>query len=278
MDDADTVYIDNVKIQFIRYPICYITRLDPASVPPYHHTTTLLQHTLTATSSQTCFGPYFFGISKNKISISGTLFNDANGLTDNLVNGTPIGKIGGETVYGYLVDSTGKVVRRTTLNPATGAYIFPDADMFTNYSLRLSTVSVNLGDTPPTEAIGNLVAGNWMPTGEAYGSYNAAGTGTRIGAPICAISVTTASVNVTDVNFGVERLPESDNRVINYLRNDPDIKYDITGGLTGSDPEDGGLGAGKTYKITQLPFGSVLFYNNIAVTLNQVITTLTRPC
>ena len=46
VDDADTVYIDNVKLQFIRYPQCYITRLDPATVPAYHHTTTVLQHAL----------------------------------------------------------------------------------------------------------------------------------------------------------------------------------------------------------------------------------------
>jgi hypothetical protein len=48
--------------------------------------------------------------------------------------------------------------------------------------------------------------------------------------------------------------------------------YDITGGLTGSDPEDGLLGAGKTYKITRLPVGALLYYNGILVTLNQVIS------
>ena len=55
--DADTVYIDNIKIQFLRYPQCYITRLDTASVPAFHHTTTILQHSFTATSAQTCLAP-----------------------------------------------------------------------------------------------------------------------------------------------------------------------------------------------------------------------------
>jgi len=52
----------------------------------------------------------------------------------------------------------------------------------------------------------------------------------------------------------------------------PNVQYDVTGGLTGSDPEDGTLGSGKTYKITSLPYAAVLFYNGIAVTVNQVIT------
>ncbi len=272
VDDADTVYIDNVKIQFIRYPICYITRLDPTTVPPYHHTTTVLQHAITATSAQTCLAPFDFGIAKNKISISGTLFHDANGLTDGLVNGSAIGNITGTAVFAYLVDSTGKVVQRTTLISGTGAYSFANADMFTNYTLRLSTISVNIGDSPPADAGTSYVAGNWAPTGDAYGVNNAAGTGIKSGAATCIITVTTAAVNVTAVNFGIERLPDSDDKTLTYARNDPNVQYDITGGLTGTDPEDGVLGSGKTYMITQLPTRSVLYYNGIAATLNQVIT------
>jgi len=272
VDDQDTVYIDNVKIQYLTYPQCYITRLDPATVPPYHHTTTVLQHNFTATSSQTCLGLYDFGIAKNTISISGTLYHDANGLTDNLINGTAVGTISSATVYAYLVDSTGKVVRRTTLNTAAGTYTFPAADVFTNYTLSLSTVSVNLGDTPPPGTGLNIVAGNWANTGDSYGINNMAGTGIRSGAASGSISVRTAAVNITAVNFGIERLPDSDDKFITYTMNTPGVKYDITGGLTGSDPEDGILGTGKTYKITRLPLGAILYYNNMAVTVNQVIT------
>ena len=272
VDNGDTVYIDNVKIQFIKYPICYITRLDATTVPLYHHTTTVLQQNITATSTATCLAPFDFGVAKNKISISGTLFHDANGLTDGIINGTAIGNITGSTVYAYLVDSTGKVVRRTTLNTSTGVYSFPDADVFTNYTLRLSIISVNLGDPPPADAGTSFVAGNWVPTGDAYGTGNAAGTGNKPGVPSCIIAVSTALLNVTNVNFGIERLPDSDDKTITYTINTPGVKYDIATGLTGSDPEDGVLGAGKTYKITELPVGAVLYYNNIAVTLNQVIT------
>lgn len=272
VDNGDTVYIDNVKIQFIRYPVCYITRMDPASVPPYHHTTTLMQRNVTATSAQTCLSPFDFGIAKNKIIISGTLFHDPNGLTDGTINGTAIGTITGSTVYAYLVDSTGKVVRRTTLNTGNGTYSFPDADVYTNYTLRLSTMSVNLGDPPPNDAGTAYVAGNWTPTGDAYGINNAAGSGNKPGVPGCVVLVRTALTNVTNVNFGIERLPDSDDKTMAYTTNTPGVKYDISTGLTGSDPEDGIYGAGKTYKITQLPSGAKLYYNNVLVTLNQVLS------
>ena len=272
VDDADTVYIDNVKVQFLKYPQCYITRLDPATVPAYHHTTTILQHNLTASASATCLSPYDFGIAKNIIPVSGTLFLDANGNTDGQVNGTPMGTVSSAPVYGYLVDSTGKVAKRTMVNAGTGNYIFPNADVLTNYNLRLSVISVNLGDTPPANSGIAALAGNWINTGDAFGINNNAGTGLKPGTATTSIPVTTGIVSITAVNFGIERLPGSDDRVINYPLNTPDLLYNVTGGLTGTDPEDGVLGTGNTYKITGLPVGAVLFYNNVSVTLNQVIS------
>ncbi len=275
--NGDTVYIDNVKIQYIRYPICYITRLDSTTIPAYHHRTTTLQRSFTATSMQTCLAPYDFGIAKNKILISGTLYHDANGLTDGVINGTAIGTITGSTVYAYLVDSTGLVVRRTTLNAGNGTYSFPDADVLTNYTLRLSTISVNLGDPPPSSSgtSSPYVSANWTPTGDSYGIGNGAGTGNKPGTPACVVSVSTGLANVTNVNFGIERLPDSDDKNMTYTTNVPGVKYDISTGLTGSDPEDGLYASGKTYKITKLPVGAVLYYNDIPVTLNQVITNFT---
>ncbi|MCY7293086.1 MAG: T9SS type A sorting domain-containing protein, partial [Ferruginibacter sp.] len=272
VDDADTVYIDNVKIQFISYPLCYMTALDVNSVPANYHTTTILKHNLTATSLATYLAPYNFGIAKNTISISGALFNDANGNMDNLINGTSLGTMSGSTVYAYLVDSTGKVAHRTTLNTINGTYNFPKADVFTNYTLSLNKVSVNLGDFPPAVATPGTSSGSWTNTGDSYGTNNMAGAGIKAGLANCSILVGTAATNISAVNFGIERLPESDDRTINYTINTPGLRYDITGGLTGSDAEDGILGALKTYRITELSANAVLFYNNLVVTLNQVIT------
>ena len=270
--DKDTVYIDNIKVQFIRYPQCYITRYDSTTIPAYYHTTTTLKYSFTATSMQTCLAPFDFGIAKNKITVSGTLFHDANGLTDGLVNGTAMGTVSGTTMYAYLYDSTGLVTRKVMVNSATGNFTFPDADVYTNYNLRLSSTSVNIGDPPPSNAGIYSIPGYWVATGDAYGTNNFAGTGVKPGTPNCTVPVSTTNVNVTNVNVGVERLPDSDDRSITYTINSPNVQYDVTGGMTGADPEDGTLGSGKTYKITQLPYAAVLFYNGSAVTLNQVIT------
>jgi Secretion system C-terminal sorting domain/Bacterial Ig domain len=270
--DADTVYIDNVKVQYISYPICYITKLNVATIPANYHTTTILQHALTATSTQTCLAPYDFGIAKNKIAVSGTLFRDANGITDNKVNGTSMGRVDGNNMYAYLTDTTGLVAYKTTVNVTTGNYIFSAADVLTNYTLQVSAMSVNVGEAPPTDAGLSTLTAPWEHTGESFGKNNLAGIGIKSGVANGTIFVNTGSTNVDSVNVAIETLPDSDNRNIYYTTNTVGIQYPITGGLTGIDDEDGILGANKTYKITELPIGSVLYYNNVEVLLNQVIT------
>jgi hypothetical protein len=272
MVEKDTIYIDNVNIQYIKYPICYITRLDSNSInKAYYHTTSPLQHNFTAIGSQTCLSPYDFGVAKNKMTISGTIYHDANGLSDNLLNGSAMGTVSGTGLYAYLSDSTGLVVRKTNINASTGVYSFTNADVYANYTLRFSTKSVNGGDSIPSDAGLANITGNWVTTADAYGINNTAGTGLKPGAAIGAITVKTTTANITNVNFAVEQLPVADDRDIIYTINLPNVQYDVTGGLTGTDPEDGALGAGKTFKITSLPYAAVLYYNAIAVTVNQEI-------
>jgi hypothetical protein len=268
MADKDTVYIDNVKIQYIRYPLCYITKMDSTTVPANYHTTTILQHSLTATSSTTCLAPYDFGIAKNTISVSGTFFNDANGLVDGLVNGTAMGSPGGATVYAYLIDTTGKVAYRTTVNAGAGTYSFPTVDVQTNYTAMLSATSVNIGDPPPP---GPGLTALWTNTGDAYGVNNLAGTGNKPGASDISIGVNTGILNVTNVNFGIERLPNSDNYTTTIPNPTLNQYITLNGGanppiLTGSDPEDypgGGVLTTETVVIDSIPNNAELYYNNI---------------
>ena len=140
----------------------------------------------------------------------------------------------------------------------------------TNFILRLSTLSVNVGDKAPSDA-GLPVPVSWIPTGDCFGISNTAGTGNSLLSPSVSVAVNTGTVNITGLNFGIERLPNSDNKSANYPLNIPGQQYAIPG-LTGSDPEDGILGTGKTYKITSVPNNAVLFYNGALVSTNQVIT------
>ena len=268
MTDADSVYIDNISIKYIKYPQCYLSTISSSLIPSTYHLTTGSIHSMTATGGINCLAPYDFGIAKNSITISGNLFNDANGLTDNLVNGTPTGYPGSTSMYAYLVDTSGHVAFKTLVDPATGFYSFPQADVLATYTVTISGFDIALGDIAPPDA--NLPTG-WLSTGDAYGTNNGAGTGNETGTPNCSIKVITGLLNVTGVNFGCERLPDSDDKSASYSINLPGQLYMLPS-LSGTDPEDGILGTGNTYRITSLPPNAVLYYNGFSVVLNQVIT------
>ncbi|MDB5250383.1 MAG: hypothetical protein JWQ40_4777 [Segetibacter sp.] len=204
VDESDEIFIDNVSITYLKYPQCYITKVDTAAIIPYYQFTTASQNALTANSGGTCAFPFAFGIVKNSMTISGNLYNDANGLTDGLVDGTGIGSPSGVPVFAYLVDTAGNVAFKTTVNSTTGAYSFPLADVFVNYNVLLSTIDSALYTKAPTSA--KLPAG-WVSVGDAYGTINGAGSGNKAGAPTSSIAVKTELANITGVNFGIERLP-----------------------------------------------------------------------
>lgn len=62
VDEADSVFIDNVSIRFLKYPQCYIVKLAPASVPSGYVLTTAIQKPFSVASSGSCYAPYDFGV------------------------------------------------------------------------------------------------------------------------------------------------------------------------------------------------------------------------
>jgi hypothetical protein len=200
---TDIVYIDDISITYLKFPICYITAIDAATVPSDYYISTASQNSMTASNGGTCLFPFDFGMAKKIITISGTLYNDVNGLTDNLVNGIGTGAPSGNTVYAYLVNTAGVVEFKTTLNSLTGVYSFANAEVTTDYTVVLSTTDVAIGAVPPPS---NLPAG-WVTTGDAYGTINNAGTGNETGTPNLSIPVKTGLFGVTGVNFGIEQRP-----------------------------------------------------------------------
>ena len=207
--EGDFVFIDDISVTYLKYPQCYITRIAPTSVPANHYVTTGAQRNTTMNAGGTCVSSFDFGVVKNSITVSGTLYNDANGLSDGLVNGTAIGKPSNVFVYAYLVDSTGRVAFKTTVSPGTGTYSFPLADVATNYTLRLSTADSALYTFAPTSA---FLPKGWASTGEAYGTNNLAGTGIESGAPNSAVAVSTNLTNVTVANMGIQQVDAGPDR------------------------------------------------------------------
>jgi hypothetical protein len=132
------------------------------------------------------------------ISISGTVFNDEDELTDGNVDGTPISEVRGQTLFAYLTDPLGVVVQKSTLT--NGTYTFDDVLTNFAYGVVISTTNVDVTDDAPSSA--NL-PGGLNPTGEDFGTNNQVGTGVESGTPSMSIDVTTATSNITGVNFGL---------------------------------------------------------------------------
>lgn len=276
MSDADSVYIGNVSIRYLKYPQCYITAIDTTTIPALYKRTTNYFQTMTIAAGGSCTSHADFGIAKNTIAVSGTLRNDNNGLIDGLVNGPGNGNPSGAAVYAYLVDASGNIAFKSTVNNTTGAYSFPLAEVSSTYTMMLSTTSLALGANPPT--CGDY-ASVWIPVGDAYGVNNLAGTGNKAGVANSSIQLTTGLVNVTNVDFGIQQLPNSDS----YLApvNQPSVNTVITlnGGanppvLSGSDPEDCNSGCVLTTKsviIDLVPNNAELYYNSALVTSGYVI-------
>lgn len=200
-----------------------------------------------------------------QVTLSGNVYNDGNALTDNTVNTVGSGTLPGTTLYANLLNTAGTSVVATT-TVSSGAYNFSSVNTNQTYIVQLSTNQGIVGSAPPSTAL----PANWINTGENLG----AGTGSD-GTVNGLLSVTVVTTNITNANFGIEKRPDSDDKTAASQVNPGGTVAVAVPALTGSDNEDGTMGAGKTVVIKSLPANATLYYNSLAVTLNQVITSYT---
>lgn len=214
--------------------------------------------------------------------IMGNVFNDINGISDNLVNGT--GTNGGATLYATLYDNTtGQVVASVPV-AANGAYAF-GATPGRNYSVYIGTTQATVGAT--TVPATTLPAG-YVNTGE-QNCGNTAGCTGNDGTPDGILPLGVISGDITHANFGIQRTPNSDDK--NHTLTTQPVRgssLPLNGGsnpplFSGSDiGEDGtytgGSGSGSNpqgVRITSLPTnGNELYYNGVLVTAADLNTTL----
>ena len=152
----------------------------------------------------------FFGLSDNTFTnnprnpnvsgISGKLFHDINGLTDNTVNGNLIHQLNGQTVYSHLVNSSGNVLEIKPIDATTGSYNFFDLAPGA-YSVKISTIQGTVGSPAPAISL----PGNWVSTGENIGT-SAGNDGTANGIIVVNIS---GNASISNVNFGVQQTPNT---------------------------------------------------------------------
>ncbi len=225
--------------------------------------------------------------------ISGSVFNDADGLTDNNIATTltsvgsavnPKTNAGG--IYANLINNTTNLVVASLPIGPGGDYLFQNVPIGT-YRVQI-TVNPSTGTYAlPAVIPATALPAGWVNTGE-FNGVGAGSDGNVNGqsAPIVVILGDTK----TDNNFGIERLPDSKDFTTVIVTpglgavitlNTPGIApYGNLPILTGSDPEDQPSMAvltGKSVKFTTLAtvgttnIPAVLKYNGTVITLNQVI-------
>ena len=221
--------------------------------------------------------------------ISGTVFNDADGLTDGNISqsgsvNNPGTNVGG-TLFANLLNSSNLVVASKPID-VNGSYLFDNVPVGT-YSVQLTTNSSAGTYTTPLAPPPTALPAGWVNTGE----FNGVGAGNDGSADGMTASIGIISLDIKgDNNFGIERLPDS--KPITALITTPVVGESITlttpsaqrfGSLpilAGSDPEDQPTEAvltGKSVQFTTLAtVGSsntpaILMYNGVAITLNQII-------
>lgn len=205
--------------------------------------------------------------------ICGNIYNDANGLTDNNINGTLISTASAAQLYINVFDTTGHFISSTPVK-ADGSF---------SVSARMSsTVVLILSSTQCTNAIitagGTQASTTTLPSGWAYTGENlTAGTGSDNGVN-GALRVVMNTAAITGVKLGIERLPESDNKNTSIAQPLPNQSITLNGMagnppfLTGSDPDDqpsSGTLSTKKVAITALPTNQELYYNGVHITLGQ---------
>lgn len=224
---------------------------------------------------------WYAGVSLAKPTqqISGNVFNDADGLTNNSINTTgstanPKTNAGG--LFANLLNAAGNVVATTPVSP-DGIYLF-DAVVPGAYTVQLTTISGTVGSPAPAT---QLPAG-WINIGENGSTLPGNGTGSdgTVNGRSGVITVNADDIKV-EVNFGIERLPESIPftstvplpivGTVFTLNNAGPNPLPI---LSGSDPEDMptvGVLTSKSIQITTLPTNTTLRYNGVPVVAGQVI-------
>ncbi|UEG48660.1 T9SS type A sorting domain-containing protein [Ferruginibacter lapsinanis] len=193
------------------------------------------------------------------LSISGNVYDDANGLQDATVNG--LGTNAGGKLYAQLLNSSNVVVA-TIAVAANGTYSFA--------GLIAGTYSV-LVNTSSTASTATTLPGNWVNTGEFIGT--GIGNDGVVNGISASINLTTA--NVTNVNFGIEQLPTAKNVAQPFFYINPGgTNKIVVPTLNGSDPEQGsfpGTGNQDTVIIKTLPTNGVLYYNGVPVVTGDTI-------
>ncbi len=193
-------------------------------------------------------------IGSSTMTISGRVWNDADNSANNTFSNIQTGTETGTNAGGLnaiLVNNAGNVIATTPINP-DGTYTFTEINANqNNVSIRLSTTAGTVGSTAPTTSL----PGGWINT-----------------SPLSTPPFNISTTNVTNRDFGIEQLPNTNNITAPSQINPGGSNTVQVPPLSGTDPEDGALGSGSSFRIVTLPSNGILYYGGNAIATGQVIT------
>ncbi len=197
------------------------------------------------------------------VQVTGSVYDDANGMTNSLLDGVGINAPSQTPIFAYLVSTTGIVIDKKLVNADGSFLLFGNANI--NYTVRISTTEVTIGNTAPSST--NLPT-DWISTAESYGTNNSAGSGIESGSPNGNIALRSTGSNIDEINFGINKRPTSDNYSFSIASPAMNSVKALTAtnsldSLSGADFEDGAKGKNSTFKITSVAGlnGNTLFYD-----------------
>ncbi|PWJ57353.1 hypothetical protein CLV98_10760 [Dyadobacter jejuensis] len=141
------------------------------------------------------------------ITLSGSVFNDANGLSDLTVNGTKIGQLSSSPsipLFVNISDAAGTTVASVAVDPA-GNYQWTTANYNNEeYTFSLNTIQATVGQPklPTPSSLTGKDGAVWANIGENMGT----GTGSD-GTPNGEVKATIANAGIANINFGIEMAP-----------------------------------------------------------------------
>ncbi|WP_198034353.1 T9SS type A sorting domain-containing protein [Dyadobacter tibetensis] len=226
-------------------------------------------HLSTSTPSNSNDGASCASAILTSTSISGIIYDDANGVTDNTVNGTTVSSLASNDLFVSLVNSSNQVVASKAV--VNGVYSF-EVTPNTNYTVVLSNTIGTVGQAPPSTALSNEVE----HVGENIG-LSAGNDGATNGISNGSIAVAVGTSNIDYVNFGIDVRPVVQDGT------DPTIHVNPGGATTvqvsstvytGTDSEDGTYPNNLTNRTVTLSpaTGGTLYYNSAPVLSSSEFT------
>ncbi len=197
------------------------------------------------------------------INVTGKVWDDADGsaggsFANTIPTNLETGTSAGNQLYASLIDPISGTVLSSVAVSADGAYTLNNCPInATGMQVIISTTAGVAG-----QAVASGIPAAWVNTSPLARTFD------------------TQSDNITGIDFGIEQIPNADQQdyligvpVQNSFRTLNGVGTKSSPGpLNGADPEDGVMGAGKSFVITQLPTNNEqIWYNGVQVAVNTTI-------